>query len=171
MSVAATVACGFVVAWLLVTALGHLAPLKLWVNKVDRFHLVPRWNFFAPNPGDRDYHLVVRDRCSDGRLTEWRNVPVYVPRPRLAWLWHPQKRAPKVLSDAVQAIRFLHRHQSVSDSALPFCLPYLLLLSRASKVPPRAPDAVELQFAIIEATGHEDTRALRCAFVSSYHRR
>ena len=171
MSVTATIAFGIVVAWLLVTAVAHLAPLRFWLTKVDQFHLFPRWNFFAPNPGDRDYHLVVRDRCTDGRVTEWRNVPLYGPRPWFAWVWHPQKRAPKVLSDAVQAIRFLHRHEGVSDSALPFSLPYLLLLSSASKVAPGAPDAVELQFAIIEATGHEDTRALRCAFVSSYHPR
>jgi hypothetical protein len=171
MSVAATVVCGVVVAWLIVTIIAHFPPLEFRINKLDQCHVIPHWNFFAPNPGDRDYHLVVRDRCRDGRLTEWRNVPMYGARPRFACLWHPQKRATKVLNDAVQSLRFLYRRERVSESGLPFSLPYLVLLGIASKVTPAAPDAVELQFAIIEATGHDDTRALTCAFLSSYHRR
>jgi len=171
MSLAATLLCGFVVMWLMVTAFSHIPPFQFWVSRFDQFHLIPRWNFFAPNPGDKDYHLVVRHRCLDGRLTEWQNVPLYVPRPKLACLWHPQKRAAKVLNDAVQSIRFLYRHEGVSDSGLPFSLPYLLLLRTVCRLAPPADDATELQFAIIESTGHDETRALTCAFLSSYHRR
>jgi hypothetical protein len=171
MSLTAAVVGAVVVLWVLVTIFAHFPPLQYWINRVDQCHLVPRWNFFAPNPGDRDYHLVVRNRCEDGRLTEWRNVPIYVPRPRLACVWHPQKRAAKVLNDAVQSLRFLQRQERVSDSGLPFSLPYLLLLSVASRAAAAPPEAVELQFAIIEATGHDDARPLRCAFLSGYHRR
>jgi hypothetical protein len=171
MSLAASIVCAVVAAWVLVTVFAHFPPLQYWINRFDQCHVIPRWNFFAPNPGDRDYHLVVRTRCEDGRVTEWQNVPLYVPRPKLACLWHPQKRAAKVLNDAVQSLRFLQRREGVSNSGLPFSLPYLLLLSIASRAAPVAAGAMELQFAIIEATGHDDTRALRCAFLSSYHRR
>jgi len=170
MSVTAIAVCGSVGAWLIVTVLAHFAPFSFWLHKVDHCHLIPRWNFFAPNPGDRDYHLVVRDRCNDGRLSEWRNVPVYVPRPTRAWLWHPQKRAVKILNDCLQGLRFLYRHEGVPESSLPFSLPYLVLLGMASNVTAER-DAVELQFAIIESTGHDATRALTCAFLSQYHRR
>jgi hypothetical protein len=170
MSVTAIVVCGAVAAWLIVTVAAHFPPLSFWFHRVDQCHLVPRWNFFAPNPGDRDYHLVVRDRCSSGRVTEWRNVPVYIPRPKLAWLWHPQKRAAKVLNDCLQGLRFLYRYDGVSESSLPFSLPYLVLLGMASSVAAER-DALELQFAIIESTGHDATRPLTCAFLSHYHRR
>jgi hypothetical protein len=170
MSLAALVICGLVAIWLIVTVLAHFPPFQTWINRADGIHLIPHWNFFAPNPGNRDYFLVARDRCRDGRITEWCNVPLYAPRPVLAYVWHPQKRAMKILSDAVQSIKFLQRHEGVSASGLPFTLPYMLLLSFVSRVATATPDAVEFQFAVIESSGHDD-RALDCTFLSSFHRR
>jgi hypothetical protein len=170
MSLAAIVTGGLVVAWFIVTVLAHIPPFQFWINRVDGCNLIPHWNFFAPNPGDKDYFLVARARCHDGRITEWQNVPLYGSRPKYAWLWHPQKRAAKIFNDTVQSIRFLRRVEGVPDSGLPFSLPYLLLLKTASRVVPAAQDAAEIQFAIIESIGH-DERALSCAFLSSFHRR
>jgi hypothetical protein len=170
MSLAASVACGLVVAWLIVTILAHVPPFQYRINRVDGCYFIPHWNFFAPNPGDKDYYLVARGRSRDGRVTEWQSVPLYGPRPRFDYLWHPQKRAAKIFNDAVQSIRFLQRYEGVPDSGLPFSLPYLLLLRAVYRMAPAAQDAAEIQFAIIESTGHHQ-RALSCAFLSSFHRR
>lgn len=170
MSLAADVSCGLVAMWLIITVLAHFPPFQVWINRADPCHLIPRWNFFAPNPGNRDYYMVVRDRSRDGRLTEWRNVPLYDPRPKVDYLWHPQKRAAKIFNDAVQSIRYLQRNEGVSASGLPFTLPYLILLSVVYRAA-ASPDAdAEFQFAIIESTG-TDERALDCSFLSSFHSR
>lgn len=54
--------------------------------------LLPKFGFFAPNPGGYDYHLLYRDRLDDGSVSEWteaselRTVSSPVP-----WLWSPDQ--------------------------------------------------------------------------------
>jgi hypothetical protein len=36
--------------------------------------LLPRWTFFAPNPGTVDYHLCYRHRLANGEFTHWQEV-------------------------------------------------------------------------------------------------
>jgi hypothetical protein len=170
MSLAAALLCALVVCWLAVTTLAQMRRFQPLINSLDGFHLIPRWTFFAPNPGTRDYHLVARERLTDGRTTAWKSVPVYEPRPRLAYFWHPQKRAPKILNDAVQSVRFLMNQGEVGASGLPFTMPYLLLLRHAMRALAPESQSAELQFAIIDSTGHSD-RQLECAYVSSFHPR
>jgi hypothetical protein len=95
---------------------------------------------------------------------------VYQPRPPLAWVWHPQKRAAKVLNDAIQTLGFLLRQEGVSASGLPFTLPYLVLLRYAQRAVPATPGATEFQIAIVDSAGH-GVRTLECPFVSGFHRR
>jgi len=170
MSLAAALAGALVAVWLALTVLAQFRFLQPLLSPFDGFHLIPRWTFFAPNPGVRDYHLVMRERLADGRLSPWRNVPVYQGRPPLACLWHPQKRAAKVLNDAIQTLGFLMRREGVSASGLPFTLPYLILLRYTARSMPAAPGATEFQFAIVDSAGHAQ-RTLECPFVSSFHRR
>jgi hypothetical protein len=140
------------------------------INPLDGFHVIPRWTFFAPNPGVRDYHLVVQDRRRDGSMTGWKSVPVYAARPARAWLWHPEKRSSKIMNDAIQSIKFLQKQGEVGPTGLPFTMPYLLLLRHASHAVPPEPDSAEFQIAIIESTGH-DNRKLECSFLSDFHSR
>lgn len=170
MSAAAAVVGVLIAVWLALTVLAQFRLLQRLLSPFDGFHLIPRWTFFAPNPGVRDYHLVVRERLADGRLTSWQNVPVYEARPPLAFLWHPQKRASKVLSDAIQTLGFLLRREGVSVSGLPFTLPYLVLLRYAARAVPAQRGATEFQFAIVDSAGHFQ-RPLECPFLSSFHRR
>lgn len=159
-----------VTLWLVITLLAQHSRFQSVINQFNGLHIIPRWTFFAPNPGVRDYHLVIRDRCRDGRLTDWKSVPVYPPRPKFAYLWNPQKRASKILTDAVQAIKLLLKRDDVGPSGLPFTVPYLLLLHYAAHAVQPEPDAAEFQIAIIEATGHLE-RELECSFLSSFHSR
>lgn len=67
--------------------------------------LIPRYNFFAPNPGTDDYYVVYRNRSADGSVTEW-TIPedVYDPPDRLRWIWNPYYIPSKVVFDATQAL-------------------------------------------------------------------
>ncbi|HVW65890.1 MAG TPA: hypothetical protein VHB01_12855 [Nitrosospira sp.] len=159
-----------VALWLAITLLAQHRRFQPLINSLDGFHVIPRWTFFAPNPGVRDYHLVVRERRVDGSTTEWKSVPVYAPRPGWAWLWHPEKRSSKIMNDAIQSIKFLQKQGEVGATGLPFTMPYLLLLRYASHTVPPEPDSTGFQIAIIESTGHDD-RKLECSFLSDFHSR
>jgi hypothetical protein len=158
-----------VALWLLITLVAQFRWIVPFTRWLDGIHLIPRWTFFAPNPGIRDHHLVLRERLADGQLGAWRSVPVYPPRPPLAWLWHPRKRASKVLSDAIQALGFLMRH-GLEPDAVSCTLPYLVLVRYAAAVLPRTPGAMQFQIAIIDTAGHADRR-LECSFLSPFHSR
>jgi hypothetical protein len=170
MSLAAVLLYSIVTLWLVITLLAQHPRFQPFINGFNALHIIPRWTFFAPNPGIRDYHLVIRDRCSDGRLTGWRSVPVYSPRPRFGYLWNPQKRSSKIMNDAVQAIKLLLKRENIGTAGIHFTVPYLLLLYYAGHATRPEPDGIEFQIAIIESTGH-DKRELECSFLSSFHGR
>lgn len=170
MSLVAILAYSIVILWLVITLLAQHRHFQPFINAFNALHIIPRWTFFAPNPGIRDYHLVIRDRCSDGRLASWKSVPVYSPRPKFGYFWNPQKRSSKILNDAVQAIKLLLKRENIGISGIPFTVPYLLLLHYAAHAVPAEPDAMEFQIAIIESSGH-DARTLECSFLSGFHGR
>lgn len=75
--------------------------LALLLKSVDLFSLIPTWNFFAPNPGTNDYHLLYRERLDAGGYGVWREVSFPKQSGLLKLVWNPRKRRAKVLSDVV----------------------------------------------------------------------
>ena len=158
-------AFAIVIAWLAITLVAQIAPLRRKISPKDLFRLIPAWTFFAPNPGIRDYHLVWREMNLDGSL--WKNVPISVPRPKFACVWHPQKRTKKILNDAVQAFHTLKQHQGYSQDQLQLTIPYLLLL-RHSQATLGQTRAGQGQFAVVASWGHDDP-LLELSFLSEIH--
>jgi hypothetical protein len=78
--------------------------IALVVKSLDLFSLIPTWNFFAPNPGTNDYHLLYRERLDDGAYGVWREVPFPKQSGLLKLVWNPRKRRAKVLSDVVVSL-------------------------------------------------------------------
>src|SRR5690348_12432463 len=59
----------FFLGWFILSILNQFG--FAWFDKItrhDHFSLLPLWTFFAPNPGQSDYHLIYRDRKTDGSL-------------------------------------------------------------------------------------------------------
>jgi hypothetical protein len=93
------------VVWLTLTILVHLPR----VDKILARHfgsllllmMLPRWNFFAPNPGVHDYILLYRDRCSKtGSIGSWHEAISPIARSRLIGaLWNPDKILNKTMID------------------------------------------------------------------------
>ena len=46
--------------WLFTTILYQFDKCAVVISKFDVFHIIPRWTFFAPNPGQHDMHLGQR---------------------------------------------------------------------------------------------------------------
>jgi len=71
--------------------------------RIDILNLLPRWTFFAPNPGRTDFHIICRDIRGD-LPGEWYNLFAF-PRPNhLRWLWNPHRFVAKAVSDAIAAL-------------------------------------------------------------------
>lgn len=111
----------------------------------DRLALVPRWTFFAPNPGEWDYHLVFRDYDEGASpLMSWTEIDEHVQRSPLNALWNPGKRYRKAVIDCCQlCLPYRNRLEAIRTS-----VPYLALLN-VVMAQPRYDGAGLRRFAII----------------------
>ena len=169
MSIAAVLAWIVVVVWLTLTVIAQFSGMSQVVARYDTFHLVPRWTFFAPNPGVKDYHVAYRDKCTGGQTSSWRSIDVGVRRTFVGCVWHPQKRERKILMDSVQSLRVAMRLASEAPRAVEVSLPYLMLLRVVMVTPKADPGSVERQFVVVESCGHQ-IRDVQIAFSSSFHK-
>src|ERR1051326_1455357 len=86
------------VIWFILSVLNQLK--WKWfelIRQFDYFSLLPFWTFFAPNPGQTDYHLTFRDKLADGLMTEWKEIEIGAPRYWYCFIWNPEKRSKKVI--------------------------------------------------------------------------
>ena len=115
-----------------------------------------------------DYHLFVRHIAKDV-VGPWEDLNLSKSkRPKLAWVWHPQKKYAKGLMDICQDL-VLTANKLKNPDQIAMSLPYLQLLNYASMGARsmgrnRAVDAV--QFMILG-----DSRAIRLEllFLSNTH--
>ena len=142
-----------------------------WFQRIaerDSFALLPLWTFFAPNPGQSDYHVVYRDRHADGSMTDWREIDITEPRRWYSFLWNPEKRSKKVLSDIVASLVDTIGTQPDLGNAIMLTLPYLLLLNVISQLD-TTPDVTHRQFVIVETFGFNPTDKPRVILRSDFH--
>jgi hypothetical protein len=142
----------------------------------DVFHLIPNWTFFAPNPGRSDFHLVCRDKTSDGCVGEWSELPLIYARHRWSFLWNPDKRGTKVLTDVVSAIcesiDFHVKRGDTKETMQQLMLlqsPYLLLLNvvmNRDRLPERI---THRQFMLVETCGFTAPDPPRPILSSPFH--
>lgn len=164
------------VVWFILSVAGQFqTPRTNALRRYDVLQLLPIWTFFAPNPGSSDYHVIVRDRFSNGSLTDWRDAMPIPSQTATTWLWNPRKRRQKVLVDAVASVAEmcapggdLAIAPEVLRRALLISSPYLVLLNMVVHCVKHAPGATASQFAVVERSGfgHEvqPTLLLRSPF-------
>jgi len=68
-------------------------------------HFTPNWNFFAPHPGEWDYHLLYRVKRPDESISDWTELPEVTRTPRrLKWGFNPRVYRMKAIFDLGQAL-------------------------------------------------------------------
>lgn len=143
------------------------------VNKLirsrDVFHLVPRWTFFAPNPGVTDYHLVYRSVSVGTEGACWQEIAWNRQRPWYSFAWNPTKRLRKLQLDITQSILRLYQDDELlPQAAIVLTIPYLLLLNvAATQVRDQAADFV--QFAIVQTFGFQPRQPPEVLIASALH--
>jgi hypothetical protein len=160
--------CIVVVLWLILTLAYQYDRVQVAIGRLDPFKLLPSWAFFAPNPAYRDLHIVVRELRANGTLGPCTPICFFPDRSLGHLFWNPAKRPRKILQDAVQSMKRFRRW-SASEKVLQCSLPYLLILHYVTTQYSRGPDAVAVQFAVIETSGWEDRR-IWITFLSGFHR-
>jgi hypothetical protein len=122
--------------WLLLTMCNqvNLRWMRL-VRHLDVMLLIPRWTFFAPNPGLSDFHLSVRTLSADGTASAWEEIDGIAHRTLRSALWNPEKRVTKAVIEVASALAPLCRDhpERVASSA-----PYRCLLNHALRAAARS---------------------------------
>lgn len=149
----------------------HQLHLNGWwiVSRYDVFHLLPRYSFFAPNPGRHDTHVVYRDRIA-GQNTPWRQLqPGYIDR-RWRWIWNPNRYQRKAVSDLANAVLQVARRNPNESRIVLLSSSYVSLLVWVMAQPPLGDQPTHRQFALVGSHGFGEARQLDIRFVSEVHR-
>jgi len=162
------IACAVLISgWIALTALNHLPVVSKWLGRLDVGRVLPKWSFFAPNPGMHDYILAFRTFSVEGGSSNWRNTELRDCRPRWASIWNPHRRESKALNDIVQTIR-RNLDGDFDEKTIPLSTAYLMVLAYVNNQAAIVPGAQRIQFVLLQSTGHQD-RALDVAFLSQIH--
>jgi len=157
---------GLLILWLVCSVILQFNPP--WFSLTERydlFMLLPRWTFFAPRPGMSDYHLLYRDHMEDGSLDPWIEIPITEERKPFSFIWNPEKKSKKILSDVVAALL----QSGIRDgAALMLSLPYLILLNVVVHHG-EIRVGVRRQFVLVEKLQHGETPAVQVVMISGSH--
>lgn len=95
----------FLTSWTIATALRVHDPIEDKLNEYtgEFVQFIPVYSFFAPKPGDNDFHLLYRDRLEDGSITRWEEIEKLTTFPtKTHWLWNPTMYNAKTVFDHAQ---------------------------------------------------------------------
>jgi hypothetical protein len=146
---------------LLATVAHNLGVTNHLLDFLGTLGLVPKWTFFAPTPGTRNFYLLYRDRSSEGLTSPWRVLHgMDRNRSYLTCIWNPERRLRKALHDLITALPY----EMLEDRPHLFKLstPYLLLITHVSSLS-RLADAETTQFLIMEDYADERPSLVFCS--------
>lgn len=137
------------------------------ITRYDRFTLIPRWSFFAPDPGASNYHLIYRSFDDKTRMGPWSELDLS-PRGRFFAVWNPRRRYRESMIELFQLLALFRRDNSAER--LQFTTPYIILLGIARKQLRSAlPTRSFYQFALVETRGPSGATEPLVRFYSLTH--
>ncbi len=161
-------AAGFAAWWAVSVLYQFQTKWVLGLTRFDLFHLLPKWTFFAPNPGHTDYHLLYRDLRDDAIPTGWTEVNIVQERSILASVWNPEKRVRKCLLDLTQNLVKQRPSSADEENAVVLSVPYLLLLNYVAHL--NAPGSSNArQFIIFQSHGFFPNKEPELLIRSAFH--
>jgi len=149
-------------------------------------HFTPNWNFFAPHPGEWDYHLLYRVKRPDESVSDWAELPEVTRTPRrLKWGFNPRVYRMKAIFDLGQTLTSSvansddasdrdsevdvdapHELEAVESKEHVLSIEYLLLLNHVRHNHERD-DADGIQFMLMRSSLRSDEP--EPLFVSGFH--
>jgi hypothetical protein len=135
------------------------------LDAVDLFHIIPIWTFFAPRPGESDFHLLYRDHDAAGLTSDWREIPTTFENHPLRMIWNPRKRVAKGVLDMTQVLMQI-RGEPLAVTRL--SIAYLALLNFVCSQHAES-SARAREFVIAETHGYLPLGPLQLVFRSDVH--
>ena len=123
-------------AWLVLTIINQLN--LRWMRHIkalDFMLLIPRWTFFAPDPGLSDFHLSYRTIAADGTPSAWEEIDLIARRTALSAIWNPDKRVTKAV---IEVVAFLVPLCSRHPEMVPGSPPYRCVRNHARRAAERS---------------------------------
>lgn len=74
---------------------------------------IPKWRFFAPNPGVQNVHLLIRETIPGQPAERWRDITPISSHTLLSVAWNPKSRGPKALFDAMQQLTLFQANNAL----------------------------------------------------------
>jgi hypothetical protein len=156
------------VVWLAISVLMQVRiPRIQMLRRFDILSVVPQFNFFAPTPGTKDYHLLYRIQTEVGEFGAWREVTL---DPQRRWsniIWNPERRERKALFDLVTTLA--QESQHCGEKAIQVSVPYLVFLNHVSRLLPNAM-WLRVQFMVMISHGTLTSEQPRTLFISQVHK-
>jgi len=146
----------------------YLKSLK-WLPYLDLFSLIPRWTFFAPNPGQSDYNLLYREIWHNECQSNWREVNIGLGHNSHRYLFNPKKRISKAIFDLTSSIVKDSYAYNKKPEFITISLPYIIILNYIT-YKENSPYANAIQFVIIESFGFHPKHEPKLILTSSTHR-
>ena len=171
----------FLTTWLLISALCQIQSISEWFSPYDPIGLIPRWTFFAPNPGTHDHHIVYRpcDREIDvstqqdwldqkDSISDWKQIIAASETGHvLLFFWNPNRRISKTISDAVGNINRIAAKFPEMEKYSYVLVEYLIILNfiQTNVTSP----GKKVQWAIVRTQGFSRQTAPTIVFISRFH--
>lgn len=134
---------------------------------------VPKWNFFAPNPGVSDMNLLRRFKLENGEISAFEEIAFRANRVNsFALVFNPRRRLSKALIDHASLINSVIKINELDKGDLEkikLCFSYLSLLNYCSKLPTNH-KAEFVQLIVIETYGYTEINPPRLVLNSDFHK-
>jgi hypothetical protein len=143
-----------------------------WVRKIQSFdicRILPRWTFFAPNPGTSDFHILYRQKDVEDNITDFTEIPLHGKRYLSSIIWNPEKRVKKVLLDLAITINSQIAAKLLNENNIKLSFGYIALLNFLSTVPLNKSTRY-IQFVILESAGFIETVEPQLVICSEFHK-
>lgn len=154
--------------WLTLTvAVQFNASFTPLLSRWDPLGFLPRWTFFAPNPGHTDIRVLVRFGSTSG-ITPWSELwlssRVDDQRTVLRGIFNPYRRVEKLLFDFRNELI----DPTISPAQVRMCSEYIALLAISETVA-RIQGVDTVQFMLAE-TNYTLTTPFKVVMISDMHR-
>ena len=146
--------------------------LQHFLSLINVFRILPRWTFFAPNPGVSDYHLLFRTKNKSGEVSPFVSIPLRNKKSLLNAFWNPHKRAQKALNDFVQEIRRWIARENFNEETqhlIKLSFSYVVTLHYCTELIRKSGDVESVQFTILETFGYSELAEPRLILNSDFH--
>jgi hypothetical protein len=138
------------------------------VKKADLFNLIPKWTFFAPNPGTTDLILLYQEISREGIPSGFTEIPLLRRDLLIPAIFNPRKRLKKSLQDLVRGLSRAAVSGRLNKNNIRVSLNYIAILNFLTRIDKRT-DTQKVQFMILRSEEGKNSGTVELVILSDLH--